>query len=82
MDWDSIKSRFGGEWYDEWWCSTFSWFALQEGGHCDWWYKEYHQEFFRDINVGWLKMYPEPVKEKLSLKDYIQKLANEIRLVY
>ena len=78
MDWDSIKSRFGGEWYDEWWCSAFSWFALHEGGHGRWWEENYHKEFFTDINAGWLEMYPQPKKERPSLLEFIQQTAYEV----
>jgi len=54
---DDLRFKLGGDWYDNWWCSAFSWFALQEGGKGAWWYKEYHKEFFNDINQGWLEMY-------------------------
>lgn len=81
MDWDSIKSRFGGEWYDSWWCSAFDWLALQEGGHCDWWVEEYHTSFYKEINAGWYEMYPQPEVGYISLKDHLQNLANEIQTV-
>ena len=75
MNLDTIKDRLGGAWYDEVWCAGFSWFALQEGGHTDWWYTDYHKIFFSDINSGWLEMYPEPKKEPPSLADLIVKVG-------
>ena len=68
---DTLRFKFGGDWYDNWWCSIFSWFALHEGEKSDWWEEHYHKEFFNDINSGWLEMYPPKKKTK---KDFLTDL--------
>lgn len=73
---DILRLKFGGDWYDTWWCSSFSWFALHEGGKCNWWYKEYHEEFFKDINSGWLEMYPPKPPKNLTQKEYIKQFIS------
>jgi len=55
---DDLRFKLGGDWYDNWWYSSFSWFALHEGGKSRWWYNKYHKKFFNGINKGWLEMYP------------------------
>ncbi|QBP06033.1 hypothetical protein [Synechococcus phage S-B68] len=57
---DDIKARLGGEWYDIWWCSVFTWLCLHEGGKTGWWHRHYREDFFKEINAGWLEMNPEP----------------------
>jgi len=69
---DKLRAKLGGDWYDEWWCAAFSWFALHEGGRCRWWVEDYHKEFFNDINSGWLEMYPPEPPKKLTREEYIQ----------
>ena len=66
---DTLRFKFGGDWYDNWWCSIFSWVALHEGEKDSWWEEHYHKEFFDDINSGWLEMYPPKKKTKKKLSD-------------
>jgi hypothetical protein len=72
---DKIRFRFGGDWYDTWWCSAFSWFALHEGGKGNWWCEEYHKEFFKDINSGWLDMYYVPPTEEEHKQAWIKSIT-------
>ena len=82
-DWnDGIKERLGGDWYDNWWCSIFSWLCLHEGGKSEWWSRHYRDDFFKEINSGWIKMYPEPRKEPLSKVELIRSMVNAIRVDY
>ena len=79
---DDIKERLGGDWYDNWWCSIFSWLCLHEGGKTEWWSRHYHEDFFKEINSGWIEMYPEPRKVPLSKVELIRRMIRGIRVDY
>ena len=51
---ERIKERLGGVWYDTWWCAIFEWLH----------HPEYPQEFWTEINQGWLEMYDTPPKKQ------------------
>ena len=58
---ERIKERLGGVWYDTWWCAIFEWMH----------HPEYPQEFWTEINHGWLEMYDTPPK-KQTQQEYIK----------
>lgn len=79
MDLDRIKDRFGGVWYDTWWCATYSWLSLHGESQSEWLMTEWKNDFFRDINSGWLEMYPtKPKTKEEKAQELLQSLLRTI----
>ena len=54
--------------------------CLHEGGKSEWWSRHYRDDFFKEINSGWIEMYPEPRKEPLSKVELIRSMVMQFEL--
>ena len=64
MNFDTIKARLGGDWYDTWWCAIFD-------------RMHYPQDFWEEINRGWMDMYEEPLEyDPFNREEFLKSFIN------